>query len=126
MNEMDKQYAKGQASDAAHDMKNAAKDAAHDVRNNVKDAFHDAKNGAQETHTQNKVADAQYAAAKQTGDTNMAYQAAHNEAAADQKQGGILESVKESLGKAGEAVKEAAIDAKDSAKDAIDNTRARM
>ena len=34
--------------------------------------------------------------------------------------------MKESLGKAGEAVKEAAIDAKDSAKDAIDNTRARM
>ena len=31
MNEMDKQYAKGQASDAAHDMKNAAKDAAHDA-----------------------------------------------------------------------------------------------
>ena len=35
----DRQYAKGQASDAAHDMKNAAKDAAHDVRNNVKAAL---------------------------------------------------------------------------------------
>ena len=96
------------------------------MRNNVQDAFHDAKNGVQDVRTQNKVADAQYAAARQTGSTNMATRAARNEAAADRKRDGILDSVKESLGKAGEAVKEAAIDAKDSAKDAIDNARARM
>ena len=126
MDEMDKRYAKNQASGAAVDMKNAAKDAAHDVRNNVQDAFHDAKNGVQDVRTQNKVADAQYAAARQTGSTNMATRAARNEAAADRKRDGILDSVKESLGKAGEAVKEAAIDAKDSAKDAIDTARARM
>ena len=41
----------------------------------------------------------------------------------DEKGEGFLDSVKESLGKAGEAVKEAAVDAKDNVKQGVENMR---
>ena len=112
--------------DASVDMKNGAKDMGHDVKNNMKDAYHEAKAGMNERKAEDAAAKREHEEAQRTGDPAAAMRAQQHENRKDQKTEGFMESVKESLGKAGEAVKEAAIDAKDSAKDAIDNTRARM
>ena len=44
----------------------------------------------------------------------------------DQKSEGFMDSVKDSLGKAGEAIKEAASDAKDNIKQGAENMKERM
>ena len=41
----------------------------------------------------------------------------------DEKGEGFMESVKESIGKAGEAIKDAAVDAKDNVKQGVENIR---
>lgn len=112
--------------DASVDMKNGAKDMAHDVKNNVKDAFHEAKAGVNARRAEDAAADREHQVAQQTGSTDGAIRAQQHENRKDQKSEGFMESVKESLGKAGEAIKEAAVDAKDNVKQGAENMKERM
>ena len=109
--------------DASVDMKAGAKDMAHDVKNNVKDAYHEAKAGMSERKAETEAAKREHEEAQRTGDAQAAMRARQHEMRADEKGEGILGSVKESLGKAGEAIKEAAIDAKDNVKQGVANMR---
>ena len=99
---------------------------AHDVKNNVKDAFHEAKAGVNERRAEDAAADREHQVAQQTGSTDGAIRAQQHENRKDQKSEGFMESVKESLGKAGEAIKEAAVDAKDNVKQGAENMKERM
>ena len=107
--------------DASVDMKNGAKDMAHDVKNNVKDAFHEAKAGVNERRAEDAAADREHQVAQQTGSTDGAIRAQQHENRKDQKSEGFMESVK-----AGEAIKEAAVDAKDNVKQGAENMKERM
>ena len=71
-------------------------------------------------------ADREHQVAQQTGSTDAAMRAQQHENRKDQKSEGFMESVKESLGKAGEAIKEAAVDAKDNVKQGAENMKERM
>ena len=64
--------------------------------------------------------------AQQTGSTDAAMRAQQHENRKDQKSEGFMDSVKDSLGKAGEAIKEAASDAKDNIKQGAENMKERM
>ena len=102
---------KNAAKDAAHNVKNTAQDAAHDVKNNVKDAYHEAKAGMNERKAEDEAAKREHEVAQQTGDASATMRAQQHEKRRDEKPGDFMESVKDSLGKAGEAVKEAATEA---------------
>lgn len=117
---VDRAYKTG---DASVDMKNGAKDMAHDVKNNVKDAFHEAKAGMADRRAEDDAAKREHQIAQETGDRNAAIRAVQHENRRDEHKEGIFDAVKESLGKAGEAVKEAAIDAKDNVKQGVENVR---
>ena len=117
---VDRAYKTG---DASVDMKNGAKDMAHDVKNNVKGAFHEAKAGMNERKAEDEAAKREHDIAQKTGDPAAAMRAQQHEQRKDEKGEGFLDSVKESLGKAGEAVKEAAVDAKDNVKQGVENIR---
>ena len=117
---VDRAYKTG---DASVDMKNGAKDMAHDVKNNVKDAFHEAKAGVNERRAEDAAADREHQVAQQTGSTDAAMRAQQHEQRKDEKGEGFMESVKESIGKAGEAIKDAAVDAKDNVKQGVENIR---
>ena len=106
---VDRAYKTG---DASVDMKNGAKDMGHDVKNNMKDAYHEAKAGMNERKE-----------AQRTGDPAAAMRAQQHEQRKDEKGEGFMESVKESIGKAGEAIKDAAVDAKDNVKQGVENIR---
>lgn len=109
--------------DASVDMKNGAKDMAHDVKNNVKDAYHQAKAGINERKAEDEAAKREHDIAQRTGDPKAAMRAQQHEARKDEKGGDFMDSIKESLGKAGEAIKEAAVDAKDNVKQGVENVR---
>ena len=108
---VDRAYKTG---DASVDMKNGAKDMGHDVKNNMKDAYHEAKAGMNERKAEE---------AQRTGDPAAAMRAQQHEQRKDEKGEGFMESVKESIGKAGEAIKDAAVDAKDNVKQGVENIR---
>ena len=108
---VDRAYKTG---DASVDMKNGAKDMGHDVKNNMKDAYHEAKDAA---------AKREHEEAQRTGDPAAAMRAQQHEQRKDEKGEGFMESVKESIGKAGEAIKDAAVDAKDNVKQGVENIR---
>ena len=112
--------------DAYVDMTNGATDMAPDVKNNVKAAFHVAKADVNELRAEDAAADREHQVAQQTGSTDGAIRAQQHENRKDQKSEGFMESVKESLGKAGEAIKEAAVDAKDNVKQGAENMKERM
>ena len=109
--------------DASVDMKNGAKDMAHDVKNNVKDAFREAKAGMNERKAESEAAKREHDIAQQTGDPQAAMRAQQHEARMNEKGGDFMDSIKDSLGKAGEAIKEAAVDAKDNVKQGVENMR---
>lgn len=109
--------------DASVDMKNGAKDMANDVKNNVKEAYHQAKAGMNERRAEQAAADREHEIAQRTGDPKAAMRAQQHEARKDEKGEGFLDSVKDSLGKAGEAIKDVAVDAKDNVKQGVDNIR---
>ncbi len=109
--------------DASVDMKNGAKDMGHDVKNNFKDAFHEAKAGMNERKAEDEAAKREHEVAQRTGDPQAAMRAQQHEARKDEKSEGFMESVKDSLGKAGDAIKEAAVDAKDNVKQGVENMR---
>lgn len=117
---VDRAYKTG---DASVDMKNGAKDMAHDVKNNMKDAFHQAKAGMNDRKAEDEAAKREHEIAQKTGDPEAAMRAQQHEARKDQKSGDFMDSIKESIGKAGEAVKEAAVDAKDNVKQGVENMR---
>ncbi|WP_080800265.1 hypothetical protein [Arabiibacter massiliensis] len=117
---VDRAYKTG---DASVDMKNGAKDMAHDVKNNLKDAFHQAKAGMNERKAEDEAAKREHEVAQRTGDPKAAMRAQQHEANRDEKSGGIMDGIKDSLGKAGEAIKEAAADAKDNVKQGVENVR---
>lgn len=117
---VDRAYKTG---DASVDMKNGAKDMGHDVKNNMKDAYHEAKAGMNERKAEDAAAKREHEEAQRTGDPAAAMRAQQHEQRKDEKGEGFLDSVKESLGKAGEAVKEAAVDAKDNVKQGVENMR---
>ncbi len=118
--------AKNAAKDAAHDVKNNAKDMAHDVKNNMSDAVHQAKAGMNARKAEDDAAKREHEVAQRTGDPDAAMRAQQHEQRKDEKSGDFMDSIKESLGKAGEAVKEAAEDAKDNVKHGVENVKARM
>lgn len=109
--------------DASVDMKNGAKDMGNAVKDNVKDAFHQAKAGMNERKAEDEAAKREHEIAQKTGDPQAAMRAQQHEQRKDEKSGGFMDAVKDSLGKAGEAVKEAAIDAKDNVKQGVENVR---
>lgn len=110
---VDRAYKTG---DASVDMKNGAKDMGHDVKNNMKDAYHEAKAGMNERKAEDAAAKREHEEAQRTGDPAAAMRAQQHEQRKDEKGEGFMESVKESIGKAGEAIKDAAVDAKDNVK----------
>ena len=93
------------------------------MKNNVKDAYHEVKAGMEERKAEDAAAKREHETAQRTGSPEAAMRAQQHEARRDEKAGSILDSVKESLGKAGEAVKEAAVDAKDSVKHSVEHIR---
>lgn len=105
---VDRAYKTG---DASVDMKNGAKDMGHDVKNNMKDAYHEAKAGMNERKAEDAAAKREHEEAQRTGDPAAAMRAQQHEQRKDEKGEGFMESVKESIGKAGEAIKDAAVDA---------------
>lgn len=109
--------------DASVDMKNGAKDMGHDVKNNVKDAYHEAKAGMNERKAEDAAAKREHEVAQRTGDPKAAMRAQQHEQKKDEKGGDFMDSIKDSLGKAGEAIKEAAVDAKDNVKKGVENVR---
>ena len=117
---VDRAYKTG---DASVDMKNGAKDMGHDVKNNMKDAYHEAKAGMNERKAEDAAAKREHEEAQRTGDPAAAMRAQQHELRKDEKGEGFMESVKESIGKAGEAIKDAAVDAKDNVKQGVENIR---
>ena len=117
---VDRAYKTG---DASVDMKNGAKDMGHDVKNNMKDAYHEAKAGMNERKAEDAAAKREHEEAQRTGDPAAAMRAQQHEQRKDEKGEGFMESVKESIGKAGEAIKDAAVDAKDNVKQGVENIR---
>ena len=117
---VDRAYKTG---DASVDMKNGAKDMGHDVKNNMKDAYHEAKAGMNERKAEDAAAKREHEEAQRTGDPAAAMRAQQHEQRKDEKGEGFMESVKESIGKAGEAIKDAAVDAKDNVKQGVENLR---
>ena len=87
---------------------------------------HDAADHKAERRAEDAAADREHQVAQQTGSTDGAIRAQQHENRKDQKSEGFMESVKESLGKAGEAIKEAAVDAKDNVKQGAENMKERM
>ena len=118
---VDRAYKTG---DASVDMKNGAKDMGHDVKNNMKDAYHEAKAGMNERKAEDAAAKREHEEAQRTGDPAAAMRAQQHEQRKDEKGEGFMESVKESIGKAGEAIKDAAVDAKDNVKHLLRPPRA--
>ena len=112
---VDRAYKTG---DASVDMKNGAKDMGHDVKNNMK-----AKAGMNERKAEDAAAKREHEEAQRTGDPAAAMRAQQHEQRKDEKGEGFMESVKESIGKAGEAIKDAAVDAKDNVKQGVENIR---
>ena len=108
---VDRAYKTG---DASVDMKNGAKDMGHDVKN---------KAGMNERKAEDAAAKREHEEAQRTGDPAAAMRAQQHEQRKDEKGEGFMESVKESIGKAGEAIKDAAVDAKDNVKQGVENIR---
>ena len=89
----------------------------------MKDAYHEAKAGMNERKAEDAAAKREHEEAQRTGDPAAAMRAQQHEQRKDEKGEGFMESVKESIGKAGEAIKDAAVDAKDNVKQGVENIR---
>ena len=83
----------------------------------------EAKAGMNERKAEDAAAKREHEEAQRTGDPAAAMRAQQHEQRKDEKGEGFMESVKESIGKAGEAIKDAAVDAKDNVKQGVENIR---
>lgn len=105
------------------DLKDNVKEGTQKVRSNVKEATHKTAAAVKKHQSETDAAKCEYEIAQKTKDPKAAMRAQQHEDLKSKNDKGILNSVKESLGKAGEAVKETASDVKDNAKQSIEDMK---
>lgn len=105
------------------DLKDSVKEGTQKVRSNVKEATHKTTAAVQEHQAETNAAKCEHEIAQKTKDPKAAMRAQQYDHLKNKNDQGIFESIKESLGKAGEAVKETASDVKDNAKQGIKDTK---